>query len=781
MYIGVLNEKYSEIRCEYFKKNLKKTPKALMEGNPFLGEPLQIHFDELTSNGVDLFVKLSDTFYINNIVIHFGEKSNPHGVALYDVEKKKCYSEFRAETGGNITKRELALAAECEMNEFVIEFDSDFSHVNLDLIEIYGASFEGEQILPVPSEFQALGGEISVNKLTTASFDTEDGEAAFCIFAEKMDRLFDLDCEANEEGFLRFRIDPNEKANGYALCIEEDHAIVSASDRKGMVQGAETLIKLVKDGKVPLCRITDAPFCEFRGVHLFLPAEEEMDFTKRLIRDILSPMGYNFIIMQFSAAMEFEKHPEINQGFLTAMEKSRSGEWPHFPHSGVGGGKLVSKESVRDLIAYSREFGIDVVPEIQSLGHVQYITVSHPEIAEVAEEEETEVIDERVADVRPKTFYKHSACPSNPKTYEILFDICDEIIDVVQPREYVHMGHDEVYEIGVCPICKEKNPADLLAYDLNRIHDYLASKGLKMMIWADMLQNCTKYKTYEAIDKIPKDILLLDFIWYFHIPKDIENFLLENGFEVLFGNMYSSHFPRYESRIRKDGIRGGQLSSWVKTAEYEMAREGKLYDFIYTGLMLWSETYSSYNRYSYDKIISEALPQIRSNVQNVCYPSASPEKEICSFKTAEILSTECVANGTEFEISGCFKSIVFEHASSEFLRRICWVSNEKIGAYQVIYKDGSVVEIPLCYGDLICHWDRRQNEPFAAKYYRHNGYCATWYTDGKRVMTDIGKEGTVYSYEWINPNPEKEIDKIFLNTVDDVDTGILVHQIFGIK
>ncbi len=781
MYIGVLNQKYESIECKYFKKNLEKVPNALADGNPFLGEPLQIHFDELTSNGIDLRVKLSETFYINNIVIHFGEKSAPYGVALYDKEKKQCIFEYRGETGIGITKREITLSAERELDEFVIEFDSDFSHINLDRIDIYGADFEGEKLLPIPNEFKANGGEISCELLTGVSFNTEDGEAAYCIFAEKMERLFGLNCEAKEEGFLRFLYDAKEKKNGYSICVESDHATVSASDRKGMVQGAETLIKLISEGALPLCEISDAPFCEFRGVHLFLPAEEEMDFTKRLIRDILSPMGYNFIIMQFSAAMVLDKHPEINEGFLEAIEKSSKGEWPAFPHSGVGGGKLVSKDSVRDLIAYSREFGIDVVPEIQSLGHVQYITVSHPEIAEIPEEDENEVIDERVADVRPKKFYKHSACPSNPKTYELLFEICDEIIDVVQPREYVHMGHDEVYEIGVCPICKHKDPAELLAYDLNLIHDYLAGKGLKMMIWADMLQNCTKYTTFAAIDKIPKDILLLDFIWYFHRTKDIENFLLEKGFEVLYGNMYSSHFPRYESRIRKEGIRGGQLSSWVKTAEYEMGREGKLYDFIYTGLMLWSEEYRSYNRFSYDRIISDMLPSIRSAIQDVSYPSLEADAEVVAIKNDDTLSLKAVEDETEFSVNGNFRSLIFRHASSDFLRRICWVRNKKIASYRVCYSDGSLEEIDLSYGDNICHWDRRQNEPFAANYYRHNGYCTTWFVDSERVMTEHGEEGTVYSYEWINPHPDKTIEKIVVDTMDDIDTGILVHQILGVQ
>ena len=62
-----------------------------------------------------------------------------------------------------------------------------------------------------------------------------------------------------------------------------------------------------------------------------------------------------------------------------------------FPHgSMVAGGELLEKDEVRDFVEYVKDFGIEVIPEIQSWGHVQYITYAYPEIAELAEELETE-------------------------------------------------------------------------------------------------------------------------------------------------------------------------------------------------------------------------------------------------------------------------------------------------------------------------------------------------------------------------------------------------------
>jgi len=42
---------------------------------------------------------------------------------------------------------------------------------------------------------------------------------------------------------------------------------------------------------------------------------------------------------------------------------------------------VVEKKDVRDFVDYIKSFGIEAIPEIQSLGHVQYLTQAYPEIA----------------------------------------------------------------------------------------------------------------------------------------------------------------------------------------------------------------------------------------------------------------------------------------------------------------------------------------------------------------------------------------------------------------
>ncbi len=780
MYIGRLNERIPGLVFSCYRKDsLEKESKCEEYGNPFLGERIHYKWKHLSGNGIDIHVTLPEEYFINNVVVSLGAKCKPTSVSLFDHDKENLIFCYSAETGKEICEKKLMLSAERTLSEFVIEINTDFSSVIVEGIDLFGAEFEEEMIYPTPVSITSGEGVALLSSFSSFRCDCDEGQDAGEIFAEKLSEKHGVHLQKSDDGAICFEFDDAIEKNGYRVLVTPEKIKVSASDKRGFVIGAETLLKLVKEGTIPCCEINDKPFCEFRGIHIFIPAEEQMSFAKSLVRDLLSPLGYNFIIMQLSGAMQYESHPEINDAFLRVQENVKAGKWPEFPHSGIGGNKIVSKDSVRDFLEFTRRFGIDVIPEIQCLSHVQYLTITYPEIAEREEPgSEYTVEDERDADVPPSSFYSHSFCPSNPKSYEIVFDLIDEVVELFQPKEYIHMGHDELYQVGLCPKCREKKPADILAEDINRIHDYLANKGLKMMIWGDMLQPVTKYNTSDAIEKIPKDILLLDFIWYFHMDKDIEENLLSHGFDVLFGNMYSSHFPRFEKRIRTQGVRGGQLSTWVEAKCDVLAREGKLYDFIYGAQMLWSETYTSYCRYSYDKLIAGMIPSMREKLEARKFPSLAKghqESVLYQNTSSDFVSAE---PGEVLSFEHSFDSLIFECAAANFMRRIPWKENVSIGSFHLIYEDDSFELVPMVYGNNLSHWNRRQNEPFVAGYYRHNGYSGTWFSDEKRISLS-GKEGTVYRYEWINPKPDLKIKAIVFEPAGEI--GVYIHQISGIN
>lgn len=777
MLIGKLNQKLQDITCVVTKKDVKNAPAILENGNPFLGEPLRVDWNEIMTTGLDLHVTIPEGYMLNTVVVHLGEKCNPTAVSVYSENKTMLLYTYEAETGKTITDPIVELPVNEDISKFVIEFSVAFTSINVPEIELYGADLSGIKLFPVPQEVTPGDGSVRVASFATYSADSVDAKAAAAILTEKFQELTGKTLNPAENGNIQFVFDGSVAENGYRLSIAREKTTITASDLRGFVMGVENFLKLIDGDAVPACDIKDAPFMEFRGVHLFMPSMAQMDFAKRLIKYILSPSGYNYVILEMGASMRFDSHPEVNAAFAEAVEKGNAGLWPKMPHGGVAGGTVLEKDQVRDFAAYVRSFGIEVIPEVQSLGHVQYLTLAHPDIAErAADGKKEETTDARVADIPPSDFYAHSCCPSNPKTYEILFDMLDELIEVLQPKKYVHMGHDEVYQIGICPICKDKDPAELYAQDVIKFHDHLAEKGLQMMIWSDMIQPVTRYKTPPAIDMIPKDIVMLDFIWYFHPELDIEENLLAKGFKVAYGNMYSSHFTRFEKRIRKDGVLGGQPSAWVQTSEHDLAKEGKLYDFLFTANMLWSEAYRGYNRYAYDRLLKAKLPELRSALQNCKYPSQMPgAKEICIADKGRFdPAAEC---GGTFPVNQKADSLVIDHATTLQYRRFPWVDLEEIGAYEVRYCDGSKEMIPVTYGGNISHWNRRQNEPFRGGYYRHNGYSGSWFTDGAESRLADGRIATVYRYEWRNPHPGLAICEITYVPAENAETQVIVNRL----
>ena len=203
----------------------------------------------------------------------------------------------------------------------------------------------------------------------------------------------------------------------------------------------------------------------------------------------------------------------------------------------------------------------------------------------------------------------------------------DEVVEVFGPLRYVHMGHDEVYTMAECERCRGQRRAELYAHDVNAIHDYLKKKGIGMMVWADMLQAFRYYSGPEAIDMIPKDIVMLEFVWYFRTWADTEDVLLDKGFEVILGNCYSSHFTRFESRSAKEGVIGAQVSVWSGTNEEDIGRLGKLYDFVYSANGTWSDACQDELRWTLDRKIAQLMPGFRAGLRGARRSSLAERKD----------------------------------------------------------------------------------------------------------------------------------------------------------
>ena len=191
-------------------------------------------------------------------------------------------------------------------------------------------------------------------------------------------------------------------------------------------------------------------------------------------------------------------------------------------------GSAFTPEEMRELVSQARELGIEVMPEIESLGHTRFIT-DNPRYRELAEPV-------------PKGGF-NAVCPHHPQTRRILEDILADTAEIFD-HPVIHVGLDEV-RFGDCPRCREASglrraegasapqaggasSEALFAYHARWVHDVVRSLGRRPAMWGDHI-----LKSEEIARAVERDVLVYD--WHYDPrvdPSSMES-LTSAGFEVI--------------------------------------------------------------------------------------------------------------------------------------------------------------------------------------------------------------------------------------------------------
>lgn len=775
MYVGILNTN-SELT---FTRPDSKIPFLPDENS---SNERKWNWNSLLDSELDINAELEYESYVGAVSIKLPTDSVKSVCVL--VDGVKCATKNTDSDG--CLGGEITLSVGTRGKRITVRLECNFQDVSfLDTdLEILGYREDGNPyIYPTPKSVKFLDGYEKIGNVIAKNSTNDEKFAADYLKEE----LAYLNQGTSKNGILTvLEVDASFERERYTIEYSQEALTLRSGSRIGLLYAIDTLIKTVGENGFRRAAVDDSPTKPLRGFHLGLPHRDRMNFAKKLFKYVLLPMRYNVIFLEFAGGMRFDKHPEISEGWLRAAENAKKGLQPFMPHADkVSNYSLLEKEEVKDLVAYVKELGFELIPEVQSLAHVQYITYAHPEIAEI-EEKKIEVDTRTEGDMRPDIFYAHSYCPSNEKSYEIIHDIIDEILEVTNPSTYVHMGHDEVYQIGLCKRCRTKSPAELYARHVNDVHAYLKARGLKMMLWSDMLHPApvTNYLTYDAANMIPKDIVMLDFIWYFNLDRNIEDNLLNKGFKVAAGNLYSSHYPRYKERIFKDGMIGGEVSTWVIADEEIFAESGKLWDAMYLSQMLWRpELYDERNRRAYTDLIAKNIqPQTREKVRdNRNTVARTPvsltvigENHTVPSVLKCALPNVVIAEGIISSPSEKYEKLFFEHATVNAAPKFMYKKHQPIGEYVITFEDGSEQRELMRYGNQAMRYDIPYATPKPHQFYRHFGYIGTWFSDPTTQIKAAGKDIIFLTTPIDVKYPEKKITKIeFIKDESDYTTLML--------
>ncbi|TNM29119.1 beta-N-acetylhexosaminidase [Streptomyces sedi] len=197
-------------------------------------------------------------------------------------------------------------------------------------------------------------------------------------------------------------------AEGYRLRTDDQRVTITAETDAGAFYGTVTLVQAVRDqGGIAQGTVEDRPDRPQRGLSLDIARKHyDAEWIEARLRE-MAELKLNQLQLHFSDdqgfRIESESHPEIvSDDHLT-------------------------KDQVTDIIRLAQSLHIDVIPEIDSPGHLGVVTEAHPDLQ----------LREQDGSATPGAIDI-----ANPDSAEIVDDLLREYAELF-PSDYLHLGGDE--------------------------------------------------------------------------------------------------------------------------------------------------------------------------------------------------------------------------------------------------------------------------------------------------------------------------------------------------
>jgi len=311
------------------------------------------------------------------------------------------------------------------------------------------------KILPKPHEIQILKGRgLAIAELKYVRLD---GDFSRPLMGALLSRLPLIREDARGTLSLALSQDSDlpQSGEGYRIHITNGRIQAESRGEAGLFYACQTLEQLLEDARdtgasIPACRITDFPALTYRSIHI--DVKHHLDTMKYYYDSIdrLARYKINAVIFEFEDKLRYRRRPL------------------------VGAPQAISIDEMKALTHYARRRYVEISPLVQGLGHATFI-LKHEEYAHLREESES----------------RWAFCPCDEGTYEVLFDLYLDAFEATPGSRYLHVGGDEVGEIGRCPRCKPRADKEgklaLNLYWLNRVCEFAQQHGRIPIFWDDMI------------------------------------------------------------------------------------------------------------------------------------------------------------------------------------------------------------------------------------------------------------------------------------------------------
>ncbi|MGW6886657.1 family 20 glycosylhydrolase [Streptomyces chartreusis] len=341
-------------------------------------------------------------------------------------------------------------------------------------------------------------------------------------------------------------------AEGYELTAGRRLSVTAATET-GAFYGTRTLLQLLAQGdRVPAGRTVDVPRYKERGVgvcacyiHVSLP------WLENLVRE----MAYNKLNqLLLELKVKSDAHPEANT-------------WGYY-----------TKDEIRGLVALGKRYHVEIIPEINSPGHMDPWIENRPDLQLTDSDGNKQ--PSRLDITRPEALAYYTG-------------LIDEYAQVFTSTSW-HMGADE-YMLGsdfakypqILKYAQDRygpgaTPQDAFIDFVNRVHAHAADKGKRLRIWNDGLTGAntvpmTAGTTVEHWLNVATRPSRLRAQGYPLMNAAYALYLVRGGFHSDTKGLYDQSWdPRSfegEKLATSDGITGAKISLWPDNGRGETENE----------------------------------------------------------------------------------------------------------------------------------------------------------------------------------------------------------------
>lgn len=464
-------------------------------------------------------------------------------------------------------------------------------------------------LIPKPKGMSLKNGNFTFNKETVFVIENEEQQESVEILNVLFQAAVGWKLQISEErpsgNFIELKKNNSLEDEAYQLSVHTDNILLQADSRAGFVYGLESIRQLLPPEiekreisprtawKIPNIEIEDAPRYQWRGLMLdvvrhFFPKEYILKTIDRLAFLKMNTLHLHLVDDQ-GWRIEIKKYPKLT-GIGAFRVDQEEKPWNARPaeakNQKASYGGFYTQQDIKEIVAYARERGVTVVPEIEMPAHVMSAIAAYPKLSCNAEK-----INVPSGGVWPIT---EIYCPGKEHTFEFLENVLTEVMQLF-PSKYIHIGGDEATKTNWenCANCQRRireeglsGVEELQSYFIKRIEKFLSAHGRTLIGWDEILEGGLPPGAtvmswrgtrggWEASKK-GHDVVMTrgDYMYFDHYQGNSDSEPLAFGGYIPLKKVYQFN-PVVDSMAvaQKEHVLGGQANLWSEYISTESHSE----------------------------------------------------------------------------------------------------------------------------------------------------------------------------------------------------------------